>query len=188
MAKKIILNEEDLRQQMTGAIPVFVPPPPVAIAQEQPMPPAQTNPALEPLPPSPAVQGPQAQPAQEKTEEALLAEDTSLPAAAVEDKDLSLVLERAESKALSAKARRDGEDKDLQRYEKMFLHRSLAGLPRTNVGISIETLDKVERVVHRLFEGQIAVSAFIDNVISEHLAKHKEAYNKWLMEKSQAIF
>jgi hypothetical protein len=82
----------------------------------------------------------------------------------------------------------EGMDKELSRYEKLFLTRSIVGLPRTNVGISMQTLEKVERVVNRLFDGRIAVSTFIDNLVVEHLMRNEKTFNKWLLEKSTNLF
>jgi hypothetical protein len=159
MAKKVVLDEAVLRQQLTGAVPIFIPSAPAV--QE---PPAEAKAA------PPAAQESQLQPtgAGEKESDAPVGEK---------------ILELK-----PAKAEQEGEDKDLQRYEKAYLHRNLIGLPRTNVGVSVETLRKVEQVVNRLFDGRIAVSTFVDNVVFDHLVKNEKQYNRWLLEKSSAIF
>jgi hypothetical protein len=95
------------------------------------------------------------------------------------------------SKVMAAPAKKqpsaDG-DKDLSRYERLFLSRSIVGLPRTNVGISLLTLEKVEKVIYRVFDGRIAVSTFIDNIVTEHIARHEKSMNRWLLEKSVNLF
>ncbi|MDR1225765.1 MAG: DUF3408 domain-containing protein [Prevotellaceae bacterium] len=157
MAKKVVLSEEVLRQKLTGAIPVFVPPamPPVAASAT--------------IPP---------------TEDRLQNQPEKLKV----NVNVESLLDDSENKVVHAETHAESEDKDLQKYEKAYLSRNLLGLPRTNVGISMETLTKVEQVLNRLFDGQIAVSTFVDNVIFEHLIRHEKLYNKWLMEKSRTIF
>ncbi|MDR1416392.1 MAG: DUF3408 domain-containing protein [Prevotellaceae bacterium] len=188
MAKKVVLPESALREQMTGAVPVFVLP-----TQAQP-----TGAQAEHLPLSEEqAQEAQAQPTGAQAEHLLLSEaqaseaqaqPTATQPAAQPAAAQALAQPSEGSEAAPPQAEWDGEDKDLQRYEKMFLHRSLIGLPRTNVGISMATLSKVEQVINRLFEGQIAASTFVDNIVYDHLTKYEKQYNRWLQEKPKAIF
>jgi hypothetical protein len=174
MAKKVIVDEEVLRKNLTGEVPIFVPPAqpaaqefatqelykqagqPIAVNVSSPLLVTQAGNVVDVLPPN---------------------------------VDNTMLLE-LENFAVESKAATEGSktDKDLQRYEKMYLHRNLLGVQRTNVGISMETLTKIEQVVNRLFDGRIAASTFVDNVLYEHLARHEKLYNRWLAERSQTIF
>jgi hypothetical protein len=156
MAKKAPIDEDALKKQMMSGKAMLIPP----LAQE---------------------------PSEDATTSALAvateAAECSARGQEQEDGKDSDVLHRMSKipvkKQVSAEV-----DKDLARYEKLFLTRSILGLPRTNTGISMSTLERVEKVVNRLFDGRIAISTFIDNVITEHLMRNERSFNKWLVEKS----
>jgi hypothetical protein len=167
MAKKQVLDEEELRRQMTGAIPVFVPP----VSNVPPVPEQAPTP---PPPPPPTVPQP--------TLDAAAKDDTENDAG-YDDTILPTITERRPSTV-----QKEEGDKDLLRYDKVYLGRNIVGSARTNVGISADTLLKVERVVNRLFDGRIAASTFVDNVVFDHLMRHEKLYNKWLAEKPGQLF
>jgi hypothetical protein len=73
-------------------------------------------------------------------------------------------------------------------YEEKFLKRVISGSFRSNVGISRDTLDIAERVIARLFDNKIAVSAYVDNILVEHFNKYKRDFDMWLAERPVTIF
>jgi hypothetical protein len=73
-------------------------------------------------------------------------------------------------------------------YEEKFLKRIISGSFRSNVGISKDTLDIAERVIARLFDNKIAVSAYVDNILMEHFNKYRKDFDTWLVERPLTIF
>jgi hypothetical protein len=165
MAKKIPIDEEALKRQMLSGKSVLVPAAPAEQNLSENAGAAEKDAATTPSAEAVAVRGQEHE--------------------GGDDDDALLKAMATPAKKQAAAA--DG-DKDLIRYEKLFLSRSIVGLPRTNVGISLLTLEKAEKVVHRVFDGQIAVSTFIDNIITEHIARHEKSMSRWLLEKSVNLF
>jgi hypothetical protein len=180
MAKKVILNEDELREKLTGELPVFIPP--IAQVHPEKVDVASTSPSTAEVQKSPekanatSTSPATAKEVQEQPEKTN-ATDVLLPDMDADDD--------AFSKSASVESKTD---KDLERYEKTYLRRNLLGVQRTNVGISMSTLVKIEQVINRLFDGRIAASTFVDNILYEHLLRHKKLYDKWLAERSQTIF
>jgi hypothetical protein len=187
MVKKIPIDEDALRRQMLSGKSVLVP---AALASQE-LPTAQVLSGKSALVPAAL--------ASQELPTAVAVTPVAAAAAVVaahgqakaegddgEDDDvLSKVMAAPAKKQPTAEA--DG-DKDLLRYEKLFLSRSIVGLPRTNVGISLLTLEKVEKIIYRVFDGRIAVSTFIDNIVTEHIVRHEKSMNRWLLEKSVNLF